>query len=44
MILLRNLKGHMRFDRSEDMPVHVSTSTSYDFNALTPVVWKSWRW
>jgi hypothetical protein len=26
------------------MSVHVSTCTSYDFNTLTPVVWKLWRW
>jgi len=24
--------------------VHVSTSTSYHFNALTPVVRKLWHW
>jgi len=33
----------MQLDRSKDMSVHVSTCTSYDFNALTPVVWKLWR-
>jgi len=43
MILLRDLKGAMRLDLSEDMSVHVSTCTSYDFSALTPVVWKLWR-
>jgi hypothetical protein len=26
------------------MYVHVSTCTNYDLNALTPVVWKMWRW
>jgi len=26
------------------MSVPVSTYTSYDFNALTPVVWKLWHW
>jgi len=31
-------------DRSKDMSVHVSTRSSYDFNASTPVVWKLWRW
>jgi hypothetical protein len=43
MILLHDLKGTMRLDRSKDMSVHVSTCTSYDFNTLTPVVWKLWR-
>jgi hypothetical protein len=42
MILLRDLKGAMRLDHSKDMSVHVSTCTSYDFNALTSVVWKLW--
>jgi hypothetical protein len=40
MILMHDLKGAMRLDRSKDMSVHVSTCTSYDFNALTPVVCK----
>jgi hypothetical protein len=40
MILLCNVKEAMRLDHSKDMFVHVSTCTSYDFNALTPVVWK----
>jgi hypothetical protein len=40
VILLSNLKGAMKRDPSEDVSVHVSTCTSYDFNALTPVVWK----
>jgi len=35
MILLRDLKGAMRLDRSKDMSVRVSTCNSYDFNALT---------
>jgi hypothetical protein len=26
------------------MSVHVSPCTNYDFNALTPVVWKLWRY
>jgi len=43
MILLRDLKGAMRLDCSMVMYVRVSTCTSYDFNALTPVVWKLWR-
>jgi hypothetical protein len=38
IILLRDLKGAMRLDRSKDMSVHVSTCTSYDSNTLTPVV------
>jgi hypothetical protein len=29
--------------RLKDMSVHVSTCTTYDFNALMPVVWKVWR-
>jgi len=33
----------MRFDRSKDVSAHVSTCTSYDFNELTPDVWKLWR-
>jgi len=40
MILLRDLEGSVRLNCSKDMSVHVSTFTSYDFNALTPVVWK----
>jgi hypothetical protein len=43
MILLRDLKGAMRRDRSKYMTVQVSTCTSYDLNALTSVVWKLWR-
>jgi len=31
-------------DRYKDISVRVSTCTSYDFNALTPIVWKWWRW
>jgi hypothetical protein len=38
MILLCGLKGAMRLGRSKDMSVHVSTCTSYDFNALTLVM------
>jgi hypothetical protein len=30
----------MPFDRSKDLSVHVSTFTSYDFNALTSDVLK----
>jgi len=44
MILLRDLKGVMRLDRSKDMSMHVSTCTSYDFSALTPVMCELWRW
>jgi hypothetical protein len=42
MVLLRGLKEAVRLDCIKDVPVHVSTCTSYDFNALTPVVWKLW--
>jgi hypothetical protein len=38
MILLRDLEGAMRHDRSNDKSVRVSTRTNYDLNALTPVV------
>jgi len=34
----------MRLDCSKDMSIHVSACTSCDFNALTPVIWKLWRW
>jgi len=44
MILLHNLKGAMQFDSSKDIPVYVSTSASYDFNALTPIMQKLWHW
>jgi hypothetical protein len=37
-------KGSLWFDRTKDMSVHVSTCTNYDFNALTPIMWKLWRW
>jgi hypothetical protein len=40
MILLRDLKGAMRFNCSKYMPVHGSSFTMYDFNTLTPVVCK----
>jgi len=30
----------MPLDRIKDMTVHVSTCTRYDFNSLTPLVWK----
>jgi hypothetical protein len=43
MILLRDLEGAMRINRSKSMSLHVSTCTPYDFNALTPVMWKLWR-
>jgi len=33
----------MGLDHSKDVSVHVSTCISYNFNALTPVVWKLWR-
>jgi len=44
MILLRDLKVVMRLDRNKDISVRVSTCTTYDFNPLTPVVCKLWRW
>jgi len=44
MILFHNLKGAMQLYCSEDMSMHVSTRASYDFTALTPVVWKLWYW
>jgi hypothetical protein len=34
LILLRDLKGAMRLESSEDMPVIVSPCNSYDFNAF----------
>jgi hypothetical protein len=40
MILLCDLKGAIQLDCSENMSVHVSTCTTYDFSALMPVVWK----
>jgi hypothetical protein len=40
MILLRYLKGAMRLGRSKHVSMHISTCTSYNLNALTPVVWK----
>jgi len=40
MVLLNDLKGAMRFDRSEDMSVYVSTWINYDFNALMPFMSK----
>jgi len=43
MILLHDVKGVTRLNRSKDMSVHVSTCTGYDFHALLDV-WKLWRW
>jgi len=43
MILLRELKGARRLDGSKNMSVHVSTCTSYNFNALSPVLLKLWH-
>jgi len=34
----------MQLYHSKDSSVDVSTCTSYDFNALTPVVWRLWCW
>jgi len=44
MILLHDLNGAMCLDCSKDIPVHVLTCTTYDFNTLTTVVWKLWSW
>jgi hypothetical protein len=38
MILLHDLKGVAQFDCTKNMSVHVSISTSYDFDTLMPVV------
>jgi hypothetical protein len=35
IILLRDLMGAIRLDRNEDMAVHNSSCTSYDFDAQT---------
>jgi hypothetical protein len=42
MILLRDLQGAVRLDRSKNVFVHVSTCASYDFNAATPIMWTLW--
>jgi hypothetical protein len=34
MMLLRYFKGAMLLDHNKDMPIHVSTCTSYDLNAI----------
>jgi hypothetical protein len=34
----------MRLDRRKNVSVRVSTCINYDFKALTPVVWKLWRY
>jgi hypothetical protein len=44
ILLLCDLKETVRLDRSKSTSVHVSICTSFDLNALTPVVWKLWRW
>jgi hypothetical protein len=44
IVLLPELKGDMRLDRSNDISVYVSTCTAYDLNTSTPFVWKLWRW
>jgi hypothetical protein len=43
MILLLDLKGAVRLDRSKHTSVRVSFCTIYDLNMLTPVVWMLWR-
>jgi hypothetical protein len=40
MILLRNLQGATRLNLTISILVPVSTCTMYDFNALTPAMWK----
>jgi hypothetical protein len=40
MTLLHAIKGAMQLDHGKVMSVHVLTCTSYNFNALMPVVWK----
>jgi len=42
IILLRDLKGALTLERSKYMSVHVSTCTSYNFNSLSPVMWRLW--
>jgi hypothetical protein len=44
MILLLDLQGAMRLDRSKDTSVHVSTCATYDLNSITPAVSNLWRW
>jgi len=44
IILFRDLKRAKRLDRNINTSVHVSTCTRYDFNALTSIMWKLWRW
>jgi len=44
MILLCDFKGAMQRDHNKDMSVHVSTCTSYNWNALMPVLWRMWCW
>jgi len=43
MIPMHDLMGATRRNRNKDMSGHVSTLTVYDFNALTPIVWKLWH-
>jgi len=44
MILYFDLKGVRQLDHSRGMSVHIATCTSYDLNASTPFVRKTWRW
>jgi hypothetical protein len=43
MILLRHLKAAMRRDGSKDMCMNIWVYITYEFNALAPTVWMSWR-
>jgi hypothetical protein len=43
MILLRDVEVAMQLDRSKAIYMYAAACTSYDFNALTSVVWKLWR-
>jgi hypothetical protein len=38
IILLHGLQGATQLDHNKDVSVYVSTSTSYDFNAVTSCV------
>jgi hypothetical protein len=43
IILLRDLTGAMQLELGKEISVHIPPCTSYDLNALTPVVCKLWR-
>jgi len=44
MISLRYLNEAMRFDRSKTVSVPILNYIRYNLKALTPAVWKLWRW